>query len=177
MQDHDVNPYAPPKSSLKKEGLKLGVVMVGPPWKDASGRIESLLDEYEVRECFALHGASYGDEKYSLIYGADAFIYPSRWEGLPFAVIEAMAMNQLCLVTPASDPAGLLGKHSAGVKFEAEVNAIATGIQRANDLSKEERVEMIQKAAQIVDSQMAWPGIAKRICDAYEKHLFEVGGR
>ncbi|MDB4570239.1 glycosyltransferase family 4 protein, partial [Akkermansiaceae bacterium] len=122
-----------------------------------------------VKEHFHFYGPAYGDKKFDLLVGADVFIYPSRWEGLPFAVVEAMAAGQLCLVTPASDPAGLLAKDEAGVVFPTSVDGIADGIRRAAKLSEDERKALLSQSARIVREEMNWEGIARKVIESYEK--------
>lgn len=158
----------PAVASLGSDAQKLGIVLVGPEWKGSQKRIEAMIAEHGVADSFHLNGPAYGDEKFDLVKAADAFIYPSRWEGLPFAVVEAMAVGQLCLVTPASDPAGLLVRDKAGVVFEASKKGICEGLQRAMNLSQAERADLLSASEIIVRENMTWDVIGGIIEAAYE---------
>lgn len=157
-------------ADLRGDGTALGILLIGPEWKGSRARICQQIQSCGVEDNIHLYGPAYGSEKYSLLAEADAFIYPSRWEGLPFAVIEAMAAGKLCLVTPASDPAGLLQKHKAGIVFPISHEGIAEGIRRAMNLCSEERDSMLQRSERIVNEEMDWNTIAQRILDAYAAH-------
>lgn len=157
-------------SDLRQSGIQIGVLLIGPDWKGSISRIKQQMQSCGVEDAFHLFGPAYGTEKYSLLADADAFIYPSRWEGLPFAVIEAMAAGKLCLITPASDPAGLLQKHDAGIVFPINHEGIANGIRRAMSLSTQDRTAMLERSAIIVKQEMNWQTIAQRILNAYAAH-------
>jgi glycosyltransferase involved in cell wall biosynthesis len=103
--------------------------------------------------------------------GSDAFLYPSRWEGLPFAVVEAMAVGQLCLVTPASDPAGLLAKEGGGVVFPSKIEGIREGLVEGMNLSADKRTSLLQISADIVRDHMTWTVIGRIIEKSYYKVL------
>ncbi|MDB4498839.1 glycosyltransferase family 4 protein [Akkermansiaceae bacterium] len=158
-------------ASLGDNARNFGFVLIGPEWKGSRKRIETMIDQQGVSDSFHLHGPAFGAEKYDLLMGAEGFIYPSRWEGLPFAVVEAMAAGQLCLVTPASDPAGLLAPNKAGVVFPATEKGIAEGISRAEKLTKEEKERILESSATIVKERMTWDIIARTIEDAYRQSI------
>ena len=157
----------PAVASLGDDARKLGILLVGPEWKGSLVRIEEMIREYQIDDSFQLYGSAYGDEKFDLVKGANAFIYPSRWEGLPFAVVEAMAVGQLCLVTPASDPAGLLAKNEGGVVFPSTLEGIKDGLRRAITMSPGEREKLLESSARIVRENMTWDVIGRIIEKGY----------
>jgi len=157
----------PAIAGMGEDAHKVGIVLVGPEWKGSGERISAMIREHGVEDCFHLNGPAYGDQKYDLVMSADGFIYPSRWEGLPFAVVEAMTVGQLCLVTPASDPAGLLAKNDAGVVFSASVEGIRNGILRAMNMKGDDREALLAASAIIVKERMTWNVIGRTIEEAY----------
>ncbi|WP_421918643.1 glycosyltransferase family 4 protein [Marinifilum sp.] len=53
-----------------------------------------------IPEKFTFHGIVSGDKKWSLLSQSEIFILPSRWgEGLPMALLEAMALGKCAVVT------------------------------------------------------------------------------
>jgi glycosyltransferase involved in cell wall biosynthesis len=158
-------------ASLGDDAKKIGIVLVGPEWKGSLIRIEEMIRECQIEDSFHLYGSAYGDKKFDLVKGANAFIYPSRWEGLPFAVVEAMAVGQLCLVTPASDPAGLLEKNKGGVVFPSTLEGIQEALRRAITMSPSEREKLLASSAQVVRDNMTWDIIGRIIEKRYLEAL------
>lgn len=158
-------------ASLGDDAKKIGIVLVGPEWKGSLIRIEEMIRECQIEDSFHLYGSAYGDKKFDLVKGANAFIYPSRWEGLPFAVVEAMAVGQLCLVTPASDPAGLLEKNKGGVVFPSTLKGIQEALRRAITMSLSEREKLLASSAQVVRDNMTWDIIGRIIEKRYLEAL------
>lgn len=161
----------PAVAALGNDAPQIGIVLVGPEWKGSLTKINDMILQYQVEDSFHLHGPVYGDGRFDLMLDADAFIYPSRWEGLPFAVVEAMAVGQLCLVTPASDPAGLLTKESGGIVFPSTIDGIAEGLRRAIAMVPEERSRLLESSARIVSEHMTWAVIGRQVEEGYTKAL------
>ena len=136
--------------------------------------VDRLVDrwcEAGVEDEFELYGPSYGEEKFSLLSGADAFVHTSRWEGLPFAVVEAMAMKQLCVVTPAADPAGLNCEREAGIASGETASEIADSLVRTMKLSADERHRLIENAQGVVETEMRWEIIGDKVSKSYVEIL------
>jgi len=75
------------------------VVMIGDG--DLRGELEALIEDHRVGETVRLLG--WREDVPNLLGALDIFVLPSRWEGLPLAIIEAMAAG---LPVVASDIPG-----------------------------------------------------------------------
>ena len=82
-----------------------------------------------------------------------------------------MAVGQLCLVTPASDPAGLLAKEGGGVVFPSTIEGIREGLREGMDLSADKRTLLLQISADIVRDHMTWNVIGRIVEKSYDRVL------
>jgi glycosyltransferase involved in cell wall biosynthesis len=78
------------------------------------------------------------DDVADLLRAADALVLPSRSEGTPNAVIEAMASAIPCVVTAVGDAADVVGETGIVVR-EPTVEGLVTGLQQLISMSDAER--------------------------------------
>lgn len=62
--------------------------------------MRAAIDAAGLGDCVHFHGFVSGDRKRELLEQADAFVLPSRNEGLPISILEAMSYSQAIVSTP-----------------------------------------------------------------------------
>lgn len=160
-------------SALKQatdQGADIGVVFVGPDWKGSRNRLDSMVQKLGLSDSVLFTGPTYGTDKYELIYSADFFIHSSRWEGMSFSVVEALACGKPCLVTKAANPCNLIGKYPCGWEVNASVESIAKGMKELEASSEVQRKAMSNAALELVDQELRWERIAQTMVAAYQDH-------
>lgn len=106
-------------------------------------------------------GSLEGEEKLKILASFDVFVYPSRYEGMPAAVIEAMAFGKPCLITPGTNMQDIIKECEGGWVAQDNVNSIANGlIQIAR--SKQDISRLGNNAQEYVKKHLTWDIIA---CD------------
>lgn len=70
------------------------------------------------------HGPVYGNEKYSVLKSSDLFIYPSRYEGIPRSLREAMFFGVPMIVTKETNCAEYIINNEAGFVCECDPQSI-----------------------------------------------------
>jgi glycosyltransferase involved in cell wall biosynthesis len=147
-----------------------GLVLVGPDWRGNQARLQSLCRELGVDDAVVFAGPVRGPSKYGYMRAADFFVHPSRWEGMPFAVSEALACGKPCLVTRASDPYGLVARYGAGIVTSPSIEGVASALVAMADLTPDQRSTMSAQARKLVSVELDWHKISSTLTKAYEKY-------
>ena len=147
-----------------------GLVLVGPDWRGNQAKLQSLCRELGVDDAVVFTGPVRGPSKYGYLTAADFFVHPSRWEGMPFAVSEALACGKPCLVTRASDPCGLVARYGAGIVTSPTIQGVASALVAMADLTPDQRSAMSAQARELVSVELDWHKISSTLTQAYEKY-------
>jgi len=142
------------------------LVLVGPDWRGSLGRLHGLARRLGVEERVTFTGPAYGEEKWAYLAGADVFVHPSRWEGVPFSVLEAMAVGKPVLVSRAADPEDV-GLQRAGVTVELGVSELCQALRFLGNADSEILLKMGSRARTLVEERFNWRSLVARIMEAY----------
>ncbi|MEM8973292.1 MAG: glycosyltransferase [Pseudomonadota bacterium] len=110
-------------------------------------------------------GEVQGSEKYQALLGADGFVLTSHSEGLPVAVVEAMAAGLPVLITPGCNIPEV-EDWQAGYIVEPEPDAVVKGMAMMFDDPEHARA-MGDRGRLLVREKFTWKRIARRMCDVY----------
>jgi len=107
--------------------------------------LEAKTAELDIGE--SVHFAGIRDDVPDCLAAMDVFVFPSHYEGLPGALLEAMAAGLPCVATPVDGNSELLAAYESGLFFEpgdseAMANAlelVLTHPEIANDLGRAAR--------------------------------------
>ena len=121
-------------------------------------------------------GPLHGRAKFECLAGADVFVHPSRWEGLPHAVLEAAAVGLPGLLTRVADPLGRLSEARAALLVEPDPSAIAAGLRQLAQLDADELQRMGARAREVC-RQFSWERAATESNAAYARYLGAQGQR
>lgn len=116
---------------LMAEALDLHLLMVGDG--GLRERVETEVARSGLANRIALPGARHGDEIAQLLKGADLFVMSSAYEGMPIAVLEALASGVPVASTPVGEvptliQPGINGQLAAAVSARALRDAIAAAL-------------------------------------------------
>ena len=143
--------------------------LVGPDYRDGRARLRALALQLGLQERVEFADPVFGPAKWRLLSEAHAFVHPSRWDGLPFSVLEAMAAARPVLVTPGTNLFDVVRSYRAGIGADGSVDAIADGIERLVTLDEAAWIEMGAAARKLVEAHFTWPEAAARMADAYRQ--------
>jgi glycosyltransferase involved in cell wall biosynthesis len=151
----------------RKKGVLLPkLVLAGPDFRGGREVLTKLIASLGLEKEIELPGPVTGKEKAALLGRASLFLHTSRWEGLPLAMLDAMAHGAPCFVTKGTNFSGVIKQSGAGYCAGESDEEIAAAMASVN---REECLGMGARARQLVETEYTWPRIAQRLRRAYER--------
>lgn len=114
-----------------------------------------------------------GPEKRALMAAADAFALPSHSEGLPVAVLEAMASALPVLITPGCN-LPQVADFGAGLIVEPEVAAVASGLRMLFNNDDVQLRHWGEKGRALVRQRFTWAQIARETIAVYREMVQSI---
>ena len=145
-------------------GKKVRLVIVGNgPYR---GALENVVKECGAEKFVRFEGQKDKNEVLRYYQNADVFILPSKQEGMPNVVLEAMACGLPIVMTPCEGSAELIGNNGYAVPVEEFAD-------RLIDLAghSEKCLEMGRESRRIVDSCFLWEKKVEEYIDILEESV------
>lgn len=126
--------------------------------------LESRAHAAGVAERVRFVGELFGDAKLARLAACDAFVQPSRTEGMPMSVLEAAALGLACVVSRETNLGEEIERWGAGLVLERnDAEDIAAALARVAALHQSgELAELGLRGRAMIDAEFAWPAIARR---------------
>jgi glycosyltransferase involved in cell wall biosynthesis len=118
------------------------------------------------------HSPVFGMEKAAALAGASMYIQPSRWEGFPLSVAEAMYLKVPCAVSGTVNFAELFREHNLGMVLPADPAEAASRLRAA--LADADRLRSwSERSADFARHHFYPPRVAEGYLDVYRTVLAE----
>jgi glycosyltransferase involved in cell wall biosynthesis len=127
-------------------------------------KLEQLVEDLHLKDDVIFTGAKYGKEKTECLHDLTAFFHTSRNEGLPGAVLEALALGIPCVVSKETNLREYIKESEAGIgllKNTPEIIAAAMFQMEQIHQTKSLKI-MSSNASQLVRNEFNWKQIAER---------------
>jgi glycosyltransferase involved in cell wall biosynthesis len=159
------------QEDLRKFQVEL--FLYGPTEADSKTILNELITNYHLQDLIQIKDPVWGEEaKQGIFQSADVFVYTSRSEGHPMAVLEALAYGLPCLLTPGTRMATDVESAGAGWSVEPTPEGIATGI--ATILASRSEIPCRGQAARnFVEKKYTWEQIGKQSQAEYTRIIRE----
>jgi glycosyltransferase involved in cell wall biosynthesis len=133
-------------------------------WIVGDGEGMEFLKEYVQSNAISgvvFWGKKFGSEKDELLHRMHVFAHPSRNEGLPTAVLEALALGTPVVVTKATNVGEFVERYQAGISIPNEqVAPLVEGIEAVYQAYQNGEVAgMLTGAQHMLQEVFAWPGL------------------
>jgi glycosyltransferase involved in cell wall biosynthesis len=145
-------------------------LLVGSGCDPSNQSLMSKLNDYDLSDRFVLLGER--NDVPICLAAMDVFCMPSRSEGFPNALGEAMAMGLPCVATSVGDTIALVGDSAKLVPAEDE-KALGQGLLEVLALPKEQRDRMALLAKSRVTTEFSIEKAHERFNMVYQKLLAE----
>lgn len=151
----------------KKRMIDAGMTIriYGPDRVGRLAEMKKMLYEKKLEDIISFHDAVYDDDKIQVLLKTDVFIIPSRFEGHPTALIEALSYGIPALVTTGANMREEIEEYNAGWGADVTVESIQKAILKIIDESGE--FQKRGKNARNLAKKYAWNGLAKVSHDKY----------
>lgn len=155
-------------AARRAEGLRL--TLAGPPLAGAEARLRQLFRAEGLIEGRDVHISPpvYGTAKWELLRSGDVFLHPSRREGIPRSVVEALAMGLPVIVTAETNLGTLVESRAAGWVVAPTAEGAAQGILMAT--AADDLEQRSANAARVARTTLAWEAIT----DAFATSLCTI---
>ena len=162
-------------SQIKSELINANctIDIYGPDVDGKRSELEESVRSNGLEDIIYFHDAVYGADKEKVLLEHDVFVIPSRFEGHPMALIEAMSYGLPCIATTGSNIRKEIEQYNAGWTAQNSVDdvnkALLDMIKSASQISQK------GFAAGILAQEFEWNTIAIKQCKCYEEIISDEG--
>lgn len=139
--------------------------------------LEARARSFGFDQTVQFHGAVFGQKKLDILSSADVFVHPSRWDGVPTAVLEAAALGLPLLLSAATNLGGPVQSDGAGIVLgENTPSEIARGMSEFTTMLEDNRLPAVgRRARAMVQERFAWPAISAQLVEHYRSSMEQRG--
>lgn len=141
------------------------ILICGPDKENKLDGLKGLVKDKDLSSIISFHDGVFGKEKEEMLLSHDVFLIPSRFEGHPMALLEALSYGLPALATTGSNMRKEIDECSAGWTADNSVEGIEKALLEmlcSKDQFEEKRSNAIKLA-----EQYAWSELAKLCHDEY----------
>lgn len=159
-------------AKAQEQGAELPrLILAGPDYRGGMAELKDLAKDLGIAERVDFTGPIYGESKWALISSARMFLHTSRWEGMPFALLEAAALGRPLLISPGTNLAEPVAAAEAGIVMDCSVDDIAEALRQASGMAPDALDRCGARARDMVERNFSWRNIAGQVRQLYESVL------
>ena len=151
--------------ALDTSGWRLDIV--GPDEGGYEQELARLAADLGLTDSVRFHPPVYGEEKEELLSEVSAVVLPSRSEGMPVVLQEAMAVGLPVVATRESNFPGIESR-GAGFKVDANPESIAEGLTSLTTCDAPTLRSMGRSGRRWMQIEFTWTAVAERILGALQ---------
>ena len=147
------------------------LLLAGPDVRGSSAALGRMIDGLGLSHCVHLIGPVYGQDKFRAMAGADLFVIPSRFEGFPNALLEALSVGARCVVSATVGLSEDIINCRAGWVCDLDAAAIGSSMMEAFSALEAPRSihEISHNSVNLVADKYTWRGAAAALLREYRE--------
>lgn len=142
----------------------------GPDFFGRREKVESIIEENNVRDIVKVHDPVFGEEKKEIILSHDVFIQTSRFEGQPLGVLEAMSYGMPVIATKGTNFVENIKECDGGYDAGETESQIADAIRTAFE-TKSRWQKIGNNARKFVNEKYNWDTMANKAIAQYGRYI------
>lgn len=147
------------------------LTLVGEDFRNGTSLLRAAIAKEGLNDCVSISPAIFGDDKDAFFRKCGVFVHTSRWEGLPFSLLEAMAWGCPVLVTTGTNIAKDVEHFEAGWVCPTSSEGIASALLNINSLSSDELARRGRRAMELIQTKYSWKKTSMQLADFYRECL------
>jgi glycosyltransferase involved in cell wall biosynthesis len=145
------------------------LVLAGGNERGYEATVRQMITALNLSAHVTLTGLISGADKLSALHDADAFVLPSRSEGLSIAMLEAMYMGLPIITTDRVGLWRLIQDQGCGFVTPLDENCLAEALKKMAETN--ERIDMGARARRLVEEKFTWDTIAADLITRIQKEV------
>lgn len=151
-----------------QQGLELPLRIAGQPHAGSRRVIARLVENLGISSRVELAGKISEQEKWELLRNARCLVFPSRWDGPPRPIREAISAGTPVIVTPGTNLGDFVTQFHAGLTVPFRRDDMARGLLSAAD---DATVHRWMRGASLLRHELSWENVAEHYLAGYESIL------
>ena len=147
------------------------LVIAGPDFRSGRAKLLQMAGSQLPSGRVRLPGPLFGEDKDALLRSAYVFVHTSRWEGMPYAVLEALATGCPVLLTSATNLGEFVERSGAGVVVDGTPEGVREGLTTILTASADRYGAMCEASLRLASQRFTWSVVAEQVAGAYRAIL------
>ena len=153
--------YSEYQRRVKEVKIKLTLIGDHSQKTNSKKYFEDIESKLKDPSMFSINGPLFNEEKLEQISNFDIFIHPSRSEGMPNAVLEAMSMSIPTMVTPGTNMGEIIKDSNSGWLVNTDSQSILEFLLKVHEADKKDMMKKGENGMKYAQNQLNWKEIGK----------------
>lgn len=149
------------------EDNNVKVQLYGRDSGDGCAKLQKIISSKKISDLLIMNNAVYGDEKRKILLDAYAFVQPSRWEGQPIGVMEALSYGLPCIVTFNTSFGEYVNNNRCGVGVKFDGVELFVAIKQIFE-DENFRNECASNTI-VIERDYSWSHVIRKCLDNYRR--------